>query len=120
MFVELSHVSFAHEGGEALFEDVSLRFERGITALVGENGAGKSTLLALVAGELAPERGVIRVEPRGARLALCRQDVDVLTPDEEAFAAARDARAEQLRGILGLDPAELARWSTLSPGERRR
>jgi ATPase subunit of ABC transporter with duplicated ATPase domains len=120
MFVELSHVSFAHEGSEALFDDVCVRFERGITALVGENGAGKSTLLGLVAGRLSPDRGVVRMEPRDARVALCMQGIETRTPDVEAFAEACGALAEQLRGTLGLDPDELGRWSTLSPGERRR
>jgi len=61
--LELEGVSYRHPGapGEAL-RDLSLRLvgpER--VAVVGPNGSGKSTLLRLVAGELAPTSGVVRV-----------------------------------------------------------
>lgn len=41
--------------------ELTLAIEGGITGLVGPNGAGKSTFLKLVAGELRPARGEIRV-----------------------------------------------------------
>jgi len=41
--------------------ELTLTIEGGITGLVGPNGAGKSTFLKLVAGELRPARGDIRV-----------------------------------------------------------
>lgn len=41
--------------------ELTLTIEGGITGLVGPNGAGKSTFLKLVAGELRPARGEIRV-----------------------------------------------------------
>jgi iron complex transport system ATP-binding protein len=45
-----------------ILEDVAWRIERGEHwALVGANGSGKSTLLAIVAGDLWPSRGVVRV-----------------------------------------------------------
>ncbi len=61
--LELEGVSYRHPGArtEAL-RALSLRVvgpER--VAVVGPNGSGKSTLLRLVAGELAPTSGVVRV-----------------------------------------------------------
>jgi ABC-2 type transport system ATP-binding protein len=41
--------------------ELSLTIENGVTGLVGPNGAGKSTFLKLVAGEIQPSRGSIRV-----------------------------------------------------------
>ena len=41
--------------------ELSLTIPRGVTGLVGPNGAGKSTFLKLVAGEIKPSRGTIRV-----------------------------------------------------------
>src|SRR5690606_16004841 len=86
MYVELSHVSFAHGGGEPILHDVTQRFAPGISAIVGENGAGKSTLLALITRELLPDEGSVRIEPRSAHVALCEQSVETLTPEVRAFA----------------------------------
>jgi ABC-2 type transport system ATP-binding protein len=41
--------------------DLSIDFGPGITGLLGPNGAGKSTLMKLIAGQLRPSRGEVRV-----------------------------------------------------------
>ncbi len=49
-------------GGPLLLEDVTLDIESGERiALVGRNGAGKSTLMRLLAGELEPDDGEVRI-----------------------------------------------------------
>lgn len=54
-------VSYA-VGGTTLVDAVSLRLQPGeVLALVGPNGAGKSTLLNLLAGDLAPSAGEVRL-----------------------------------------------------------
>ncbi len=121
-YVELSHVSFAFVNGTNLFDDCSLRLESGVTALVGGNGAGKSTLLRLIAGELRPDEGHVRLAPAGASLRFAQQDVEQQPPDVAAFVASFDPAAHRLRALLRLQDAEAAaaRWSTLSAGERQR
>jgi len=44
-----------------VLNDVDLRLERGVYALVGPNGSGKTTLLRLLAGVIAPERGQVSI-----------------------------------------------------------
>jgi ATP-binding cassette subfamily F protein uup len=62
-------------GGPLLLEHASLAIERGERiAVVGRNGEGKSTLLRLVAGEIRPDSGEVRVEGR-ARVARLAQEV---------------------------------------------
>ncbi len=41
--------------------DITVQIGPGVTGLLGLNGAGKSTLFKLLAGQLAPSRGTVRV-----------------------------------------------------------
>ncbi|WP_217207932.1 ABC-F family ATP-binding cassette domain-containing protein [Streptomyces sp. AC550_RSS872] len=52
---------FTWPDGTPVFEGLDVSFGPGRTGLVGINGSGKSTLLKLVAGELAPADGAVRV-----------------------------------------------------------
>ncbi len=62
-------------GGPLLLEHVDLAIEAGERiALIGRNGAGKSTLLKLLAGDLKPDDGAVRVEG-GRRIARLEQEV---------------------------------------------
>ncbi|MEU7718807.1 ABC-F family ATP-binding cassette domain-containing protein [Streptomyces tibetensis] len=57
----LTSLAFAWPDGSAVFEGLDVAFGPGRTGLVGVNGSGKSTLLKLIAGELKPADGTVRV-----------------------------------------------------------
>ncbi|MFF3516851.1 ABC-F family ATP-binding cassette domain-containing protein [Streptomyces sp. NPDC002573] len=59
--ITCTSLSFSWPDGTPVFEDLQLAFGPGRTGLVGVNGAGKSTLLKLIAGELVPAEGTVRV-----------------------------------------------------------
>ena len=62
--LEASHATYAVHG-KRLVHDVDLALRPGrVVAVVGPNGAGKSTLLRLLAGELAPTSGSVRIDGR--------------------------------------------------------
>ena len=88
--------------------------------MVGANGAGKTTLLRLISGALQPTSGRVTHDPPGAVVSAVGQSVEHLDPGVSRFAGAWDAGAAGIRGRLQLDPVELHRWETLSPGERKR
>ncbi|MEV7368101.1 ABC-F family ATP-binding cassette domain-containing protein [Streptomyces sp. NPDC091299] len=54
-------LSFSWPDGTSVFDDLQIAFNGGRTGLVGVNGSGKSTLLKLIAGELVPSAGAVRV-----------------------------------------------------------
>jgi ATP-binding cassette subfamily F protein uup len=61
LVIEAEHVSFGFPG-TPIVRDLSLRIRRGDRiGLIGPNGAGKTTLLKLLLGELAPDRGRVRL-----------------------------------------------------------
>jgi ATPase subunit of ABC transporter with duplicated ATPase domains len=118
--VSAAHLSFAFTDAVPILDDVAFSLVPGWTGLVGENGAGKSTLLRLIAGELRPTSGHVRLHPPEARVAWARQDVEERDPAIDGFAASDASGDARLRAVLRLDPTTLGRWPTLSPGERRR
>ncbi|HVH29158.1 MAG TPA: ABC-F family ATP-binding cassette domain-containing protein [Vicinamibacterales bacterium] len=69
-------------GRRVVHDGLNLTIRRGERwCVMGKNGAGKSTLLKMVAGQLAPDRGHVRL---GASLILgyfAQQSLDLLNPD---------------------------------------
>lgn len=59
--VTCTALSFSWPDGSTVFEGLDVSFGPGRTGLVGVNGSGKSTLLKLVAGELTPSDGTVKV-----------------------------------------------------------
>jgi ATPase subunit of ABC transporter with duplicated ATPase domains len=118
--VHLDHVSFRHTSAVTVLDDVTVHLGPGWTGVVGANGAGKTSLLHLVSGTLAPSSGRVTHDPPDAVAAMVPQSVERLEGAIVAFAASWEAPAASARGRLGLDPADLDRWPTLSPGERKR
>src|SRR5690606_24984083 len=76
--ITLQNVDYS-VGGPLLLEHADLSIEPGERiALIGRNGAGKSTLLKLIAGELQPDDGQVRVLS-GLRVARLEQEVHGVT-----------------------------------------
>ncbi|MFC3573938.1 ABC-F family ATP-binding cassette domain-containing protein [Streptomyces yaanensis] len=59
--ITCTSLSFSWPDGTVVFDDLQATFGSGRIGLVGVNGSGKSTLLKLIAGELAPSDGTVRV-----------------------------------------------------------
>ncbi|BAC69400.1 ABC transporter [Streptomyces avermitilis] len=59
--ITCTSLSFAWPDGTVVFDDLQATFGPGRTGLVGVNGSGKSTLLKLIAGQLSPADGTVRV-----------------------------------------------------------
>ncbi|APY90492.1 ABC transporter [Streptomyces alfalfae] len=114
-------------GGRAVLRGVDMELPRGsLVGIVGENGAGKSTLLKILAGELRPDRGVVRHE---GRFGYCPQQVilnDSFTVRQhlELFRTAYSLpdlrRAEEIMEALSFREYAGERVGALSGGTRQK
>lgn len=113
------HGLFKSFGGVPAISDVTLSVPQGQRRLLlGPNGAGKTTLFKLIAGELRPDQGVVRLfgddigrlrADRRARLGLART-FQIITLFTE------DTLLHNLE--LALLGATRARWNMISPFSR--
>jgi phospholipid/cholesterol/gamma-HCH transport system ATP-binding protein len=59
--VEISDLAYSY-GDRQVLKGVSLKITRGkVVAILGSSGSGKSTLLRLIGGQIAPERGSVKI-----------------------------------------------------------
>lgn len=59
----LQHISYIHPNKDLLFDNINLTVNnQQKIALIGHNGTGKSTLLKIIARELTPSSGYLKVE----------------------------------------------------------
>ena len=116
--VHFDSVTFAYNTARNILAGVDLHVGPGWTGVVGANGEGKSTLLRLVSGDLEPDEGSVTRD--AALIVTCEQTVR--EPDDAvvAFAESWDPPAFAMRGRLDIEPSDIDRWDSLSPGERRR
>ncbi|MGV9883938.1 ABC-F family ATP-binding cassette domain-containing protein [Streptomyces sp. NPDC003006] len=59
--VTCTSLAFAWPDGTVVLDGLQVAFGPGRTGLIGVNGSGKSTLLKLIAGELTPAEGTVKV-----------------------------------------------------------
>ena len=121
IMLTLSHIDFTYPGTpEPLFEDISVSFPQGWTAVLGDNGIGKSTLAAIATGRLTPDAGSVSPAPVRLVIAVCPQLTDEVPDNLEDFAADWSPEALSVRQALRLDDGWLYRYDTLSGGEAKR
>jgi len=97
--VSVSHLGYAHPGGDELFAEASFNLAPGTHAgLVGVNGVGKSTLLRILAGQLEASEGETS---HGGRLLFMAQDVGVDGGDQTVRELLLSLAPEPLRRAGG-------------------
>ncbi|BFV60049.1 ATP-binding cassette domain-containing protein [Kitasatospora sp. CMC57] len=101
--IRCTDLGFEWPDGRSVLHDFQLVVGPGRTGLIGLNGAGKSTLLRLLAGELTPTAGSIRI---GGELGYLPQDLTLDTAQRVDQALGIAAAREALHAIESGDTDE--------------
>lgn len=143
--ITVQEVSFSYEENQPVLSGISMKAEKGLTAIVGESGCGKSTLVSLIMKEQKKDAGNIRVD--GSELdtissELLHKKITRVSHDSYLFAgtvrenllmgkedASEDEMLEALRKVNllsfvmengGLSMMLLEKASNLSGGQKQR
>lgn len=127
--IDTENLSFAYTPEVPLIDDLSISIEKGErVAIIGKNGRGKSTILRLLAQELTPNAGKIKLS-ENVRLGYFGQtNINRLHPkhtvEEEISSANPSLNKTEVKGICGImmfsgDKADKV-TSVLSGGEKSR
>ena len=119
-------------GPRVLIDDLSFTLPpAGIAGVIGPNGAGKTTLLRLIAGELAPDAGTLRLGET-VRAGYVDQTRDALDPERTVWEEISGGSDELTLGRRTVASRAYVSWfnfrgadqqrlvGTLSGGERNR
>ena len=91
--IDAKGVNFSY-GEQEIVRDFSQRIHRGDRiAIVGPNGVGKTTLLKLLIGELAPQKGNVKLG-QGLLMAKLDQSRSKLHPEQSLAAAVTDGSGD--------------------------
>jgi ATP-binding cassette subfamily F protein 3 len=122
-------LSFAHENGKFLFNDLSFTVKpNDRICIIGKNGQGKTTLLKIIAEIIKPQIGKITYNPQITKGIFEQTNINSLskfrTIEEEILYSNNDITRYQARSICGLMMFEgdlaLKKISVLSGGEKSR
>lgn len=116
-------------GDKVVYRGFDLEVHRGERwAVMGQNGAGKSTLLKMLAGEIEPDQGSVRIGPSTVMGYFAQQALDVLDPDrtvleqiDQRFPLVGEGTKRTLLGAFQFPGDEVdKRIEVLSGGEKSR
>lgn len=114
----LHQITFTYEHSSlAIFENLSLEFDKGWSCIVGSNGIGKSTLLKLIANDLVAQSGFIS---GNECVHYCKQSTEYPPENFETFMFTFTGETYRIRELLHIQEEWCDRWKTLSHGERKR
>jgi ATP-binding cassette subfamily F protein 3 len=99
--LSLENVAMAFDG-RSIFANVTLTLTHGQrVVLMGPNGGGKTTLLRIIAGELAPTAGHVRLG-KGVKLGYAPQEQEILDPKRTPY--------EPIRAEVAMSQTEARRF----------
>lgn len=117
MHISLAHISYTYpKATSPILNDISLTFQEGWYAFMGDNGCGKTTLARLIHGSITPDQGTIISNLSSA---FCPQSTEEIPDELYDFACDWSKQAQRIRLDLGIQDEWLWNFDSLSGGQRK-